>query len=322
MRARAASWSSAWRSKSPLVAGSPFHRASTFSANASCLAAASTVRTTALARSISSSGTPPTRVAGAEEAEDRASARLGSGAQGAGGLGGDAAQGRDQRVRRGGGVGVFGVLAGGGQERGEVAGRGAAGGDGHVHGDAPRGQGVDEGRGVEEAAAEDGDLFAGDALALGKLDDAVGDPLPLLPRARRHLVQDGAEIAYGCHGLRLSCGAALVAGDRLLGERDDVRGGAVVGPELYLAGAGEAFAELPDVLDPGPAEAVDALRVVPDAEDVRPLPGHEPAAGAPSGCGSCPGTRRRGRGRRGRRSPPPPGRPGLSSLSAYCTTPS
>ena len=158
-----------------------------------------------------------------------------------------------------------------------MAGGGAAGGDGHVHGDAPRGQGVDKGRGVEEAAAEDGYLFARYALALRKLDDAVGDPLSLFPWAGRHLVKHGAQIAYGGHFLGVPRGAALVANDRLLRERDDVRGGAVVGPEMYLAGAGEGLPEVADVLDPRAAEAVDALRVVPDAEDVRFFAGHEPA---------------------------------------------
>jgi hypothetical protein len=68
-------------------------------------------------------------------------------------------------------------------------------------------------------------------------------PYSLLPGACRYLVQHGAELSYRCHGLRLSGGAALVAGDRLLGERDDVGSRAVVGPEVYLTVAGEPLAE-------------------------------------------------------------------------------
>ena len=140
-----------------------------------------------------------------------------------------------------------------------MTGRGAAWGDGHVHGDALRGKRVDQGSGVE-AAAEDGDLFARYAPALGKLDDAVRDPLPLLPWARRHLVQYGSEIGYGGYGLRVPCGAALVAADRLLREGDDVRGATVVGPEVYIRGSRKDLCEVADVLDTRTTESVDALR--------------------------------------------------------------
>jgi hypothetical protein len=77
--------------------------------------------------------------------------------------------------------------------------------------------------------------------------------------------------------LLLAPGPALVARDCIFGEPDDARSGAVVGPELYGRRIGEMLLELPDVLDPRAAEAVDALRVVPDAEYVRAILGHEAA---------------------------------------------
>ncbi len=149
-------------------------------------------------------------VAGAQEAEDGALGGLGGCSYGAGRGGREADEGRGEGGDGGYGTGVFAGFARGLEQQSEVAGCRALRGRGDVHGYPAGGQGVHKGPGVEEAAPEDGDLVEGDAAGAVELDYAVGDPGPLLARARGDLVDDRSGAHRG-RPLLLAPGPALVA---------------------------------------------------------------------------------------------------------------
>ena len=102
-------------------------------------------------------------------------------------------------------------------------------------------------------------------LALQLLDllaDGAGFFLAVPGAGDLHLL---AQHVFGAQRL---AEAAFVVGDEVRGGREDVAGGAVVPLETDDLGAGKVVIEAQDVVDFGPAPAVDRLVVIADAADV------------------------------------------------------
>ena len=133
-----------------------------------------------------------------------------------------------------------------------------------VEGDVAAGEFHLERHGVVLGAEEHGLLLELRTL-LAVREDALAEPLRLLV-----LVAAGGEDrapAVGPVGPELFVAALGGLGDERVGGGQDGRRGAVVPRERRDVGAGEALLEVEDVAHRGGAEAVDGLRVVPDAGD-------------------------------------------------------
>ena len=124
--------------------------------------------------------------------------------------------------------------------------------------------------GMEVGAVEHGHLPQGTspgALPLDQPDDGLRLLVPVVQEERHRLV---AAVARGAQGL---LELLRVAGDRGVGDRQDLGRAAVVALELDDPRGGVADGKLHDVAEIGPAPRVDALEVVADDHDVALAPG-------------------------------------------------
>ena len=133
---------------------------------------------------------------------------------------------------------------------------------------AERDEAVLEGAHLERGAHQDRHLVEHDALAL-ELLDLLADGARLLLRVPRRGDGDARRLrVLGVCEQRLA-EPPLVVADQVRGGAQDMRGRAVVALQADHLGAGKILLEAQDVVDLGPAPAIDRLVVVADAADVR-----------------------------------------------------
>src|SRR5262249_10304891 len=140
----------------------------------------------------------------------------------------------------------------------------------HAVGQAERDEAILELAHLEGGAHQDGDLvermrIAAPVVALELLDLLADGARLLLGVPARGDLDLLAWLVLGAQRL---AEPALVVGDEVRGGGEDVGGGAVIALEADDPGAGKIVLEAQNVVDLGPAPAVDRLIVVPHAADV------------------------------------------------------